>query len=360
MYQPEYLRNITINLFEKMGCPTDDARIIADVFLKAELQNLPSHGLMRIKNYHNLWKKGRINTNPDIKIVHETPGTAVVDADSAIGMIGAVKSMKIAILKAEKSGTGWVAVKNSNHFGICAYYAMMALEKDMIGISMTHANPTVAPPNSIERMLGTNPVAMAVPTEKEPPFVADFSTTPITRGKLGVAAKKGEKVPFGYVQDKNGIPSDDPDILKKGGSMLPLGGDLQGGSHKGYALAAMVDILSGVLSGANFGPFIPPFLAYLPVPEVQVGKGMGHFFGAIRIDAFQKPEAFKKRMDKWITTLRSSKPSQGEKVRIPGDIERDAEIKNIKNGISLLPTIQKELKEIADKLGVDFRTEKPV
>jgi LDH2 family malate/lactate/ureidoglycolate dehydrogenase len=340
-----------------MGCPPGDARIIADVFLKAELQDLPSHGLMRIKNYHKLWEKGRINTNPEFKVVHETPGTAVVDADGAIGMIGGVESMKLAIIKAEKCGTGWVATRNSNHFGICGYYATMALEKDMIGISMTHANPTVAPPNSIERMLGTNPVAMAVPTAEEPPFVADFSTTPITRGKLGVAAKKGEKVPFGYVQDKNGIPSDDPDILKKGGSMLPLGGDLQGGGHKGYAMAAMVDVLSGVLSGANFGPFIPPFLAYLPVPEVQTGQGMGHFFGAIRIDAFQKPEVFKKRMDKWITTLRNSKPIEGERVRIPGDIEREAEEKNLKEGISLLPSVQTELKEIAYKLGVAFDTE---
>ncbi len=357
MYRPEYLRNFTIQIFERIGCPAGDARIIADVFLKAELQNLPSHGLMRIKNYINLWEKERINTKPDIKTIHETPGTAVVDADGAIGMLGAVESMKLAITKAEKSGTGWVAVKNSNHFGICGYYATMAIEHDMIGISMTHANPTVAPPNSIERMLGTNPIAMAVPASKEPPFVADFSTTPITRGKLGVAAKKGEKVPFGYVQDKKGIPSDNPDILKKGGSMLPLGGDIQGGSHKAYALAGMVDILSGVLSGANFGPFIPPFLAYLPLPEIQTGKGMGHFFGAIRIDAFQKPEVFKNRMDKWISTLRSSKPVEGEKVRIPGDIEREAEIKNIKNGISLLPPIQKELKEIADKLGVAFYTE---
>lgn len=357
MYRPEYLKHFTVQIFEKMGCPPGDAQIIADVFLKAELQDLPSHGLMRIKNYHKLWETGRINPAPDIKVVHETPGTAVVDADGAIGMIGAVRSMKLAIHKAEKSGTGWIAVRNSNHFGICSYYATMALEKDMIGIAMTHANPTVAPAGSVEKMLGTNPVAMAVPTNKEPPFVADFSTTPITRGKLGVAAKKGEKVPFGYVQDKNGLPSDDPDILKKGGSMLPLGGNLQGGSHKGYALASMVDILSGVLSGANFGPFIPPFLAYLPMPETQTGKGMGHFFGAIRVDAFQKPETFKNRMDTWITTLRNSKPVEGEKVRIPGDLEKEAEEKNRRTGIFILPSIQKDLKEVADKLEVDFAIE---
>lgn len=355
MYTPEYLRNFTIRVFEKMGCSKKDACVIAEVFMKAELRNLPSHGMTRVKNYFKLWEAGRINTKPKIKVVHETPVTAVIDADAAIGMIGASESMKLAIEKAKKSGTGWVATRNSNHFGIGSYYATMALEHDMIGISMTNANPTVAPVNSVERMLGTNPIAMAVPTEKEPSFVADFSTTPITRGKLGVAARKGEKVQLGYVQDSKGNPSDDPDILKNGGSMLPLGGDMLHGSHKGYALGAMVDILSGVLSGANFGPFVPPFLAYLPMPELQQGKGMGHFFGALRIDAFQNPEEFKKRMDKWITTFRNAKPIKGKKVLIPGDIEREAEKRISKEGIYVLPSIQIDLKEVANKLGVDFK-----
>ncbi len=355
MYTAEYLKYFTIRIFEKMGSSKKDASIIAEVFVKAELRNLPSHGMTRIKNYFQLWEAGRVNTKPKIKVVHETPVTAVIDADAAIGMIGASKSMELAITKARNAGTGWVATRNSNHFGIGSFYATMALENEMIGISMTNANPTVAPVNSIERMLGTNPIAMAVPTDKEPAFVADFSTTPITRGKLGVAAKKGEKVQFGYVQDSKGNPSDDPDILKNGGSMLSLGGDLLHGSHKGYALGAMVDILSGVLSGANFGPFVPPFLAYLPMPEIQTGKGMGHFFGAIRIDAFQSPKEFKKRMDKWITTFRNAKPIKGKKVLIPGDIEREAEKRISKEGIFILPSIQIDLKEVADKLGVNFK-----
>ena len=354
MYTPEYLREFIIQIFEKIGCPTEDARAIADVFIRAELRNLPSHGMIRIKDYFQLWEAGRINTRPNVKVVHETPGTAVIDADGAVGIVGATKSMILAIEKAKNSGTGWVATRNSNHLGIGSYYAMMALEHDMIGISMTNANPMVAPVNSVERMLGTNPITMAVPAGKQPAFVADFSTTPIARGKLAVAAKKGEKVPLGYVQDKDGVPSDDPDIMKKGGSMLPLGGDLQHGSHKGYALGAVVDILTGVLSGANFGPFVPPFLAYLPMPEIEVGKGMGHFFGAMRIDGFMKAEEFKKRMDKWITTFRNSKPVKGKKVLIPGDIEREAEERIFKEGIKVLPGIQKDVKEVADKLGVEF------
>ena len=206
MYTPEYLKDFTICIFKKMGCPLADALAIADVFIKAELRGLPSHGMIRIRDYFKLNEAGRINTKPNVQVVHDAPGTAVVDADGAIGMVGATRSMKLAIEKAKNTGTGWVATRNSNHLGIGSFYAMMALEHDMIGVSMTNANPMVAPSNSVERMLGTNPITMAVPAGKQPDFVADFSTTPIARGKLGVAAKKGEKVPFGYVQDKDGNP----------------------------------------------------------------------------------------------------------------------------------------------------------
>ncbi|NOY37842.1 MAG: Ldh family oxidoreductase [Chlorobi bacterium] len=354
-YDPAYLRDFVTRFFERLGCPRHDAEAIADVFIRAELRNLPSHGMIRIKDHFQLWEAGRLNIKPDIRIVHESPGTAVVDGDNAVGMLAAYRSMEIAIEKSEKAGSGWVATRNSNHFSIGSYYAMMALEHDMIGLAMTNGNPLVAPVNSTERMLGTNPIAVAVPAGKQPPFVGDFSTTPIARGKLGVAAKKGKKIPFGYVIDKNGNPSDDPDILKEGGAMVPLGGDIPHGSHKGYALGSIVDILTGVLSGANFGPFVPPNLAYLPIPEVQVGKGMGHFFGAWRIDAFMEAGEFKSRMDRWINVFRKSRPAPGKKVLIPGDIEREAEIRLAKEGISVLPAIQKDVKEVADKLGIEFR-----
>ncbi len=354
MYTYNYLLSFAIQVFEKMGCPTHDAEAAAKVFLRAELRNLPSHGMLRMKDYFQLWEAGRINTKPEIRIIYESPGTAVVDGDMAIGMVASTRSMEIAIEKAKVSGTGWVATQNSNHFGIGSYYAMMALEHDMIGIAMTNANPFVAPTNSVSKLLGTNPIAFAVPAKNQPAFIADFSSTPIARGKLAVAARKGEKVSYGFVQDKEGNPSNDPDILKEGGTMLPLGGDLEHGSHKGYALGAIIDILTGVVSGANFGPFVPPNLAFLPMPEVQVGKGMGHFFGAMRIDAFQTADVFKSRMDKWIDTFRKAKPIKGKQVLIPGDIEREAEERIGKEGIHILPSIVKELKEIANKLKVDF------
>ena len=355
MYSVEYLEKFTRQVFEKMGCSPGDAKMATDVFVRAELRGYASHGMIRIKDYYQLWQAGRINVRPDVKIVHESPSTAVVDGDGAIGMIAATKSMQIAIEKAKTAGTGWVSTCGSNHYGYCAYYTMLALEHDMIGISMTIANPLVAPTFSVSQMLGTNPISVAIPAGNYPPFVADFSTTPIARGKLAIAAKKGEKVPLGYVQDADGVPSDDPDIITRGGSMVTLGGTAEHGSHKGYALSAIVDIFSAVLSGANFGPFCPPSVAYLPVKEEKVGKGTGHFFGAMRIDAFQTSEVFKSRMDKWIETFRAAKPAKGhDRVLIPGDPERANEERIRREGINVIAPVQKEMKEIADALGIEF------
>jgi LDH2 family malate/lactate/ureidoglycolate dehydrogenase len=355
MYSYQDLFDFTSSVFLKMGCSGEDAAIIADVFLAAELRDHASHGMIRIKDYFQLWKANRINVNPDIRIVHESPSTAVVDGDNAVGMVAARKSMQIAVEKAKTAGTGWVATRNSNHFGIAGYYSMMALESDMIGICLTNANPLVAPTFSISRMMGTNPISVAIPADKQPPFVADFATTPIARGKLAIAEKKGEKVAFGFLQDATGNPSDDPGILKAGGSMLTLGGDRLHGSHKGFCLTAIVDIFSAVFSGANFGPFVPPSVAYLPLLEKRVGKGTGHFFGAMRIDAFQPAACFKTKMDEWIETFRSAKPFHEEThVIIPGDPERIASERNMKEGINLVPAVRNDLRDIASELGIKF------
>jgi len=263
--------------------------------------------------------------------------------------------MELAIKKAKDVGTGWVATRNSCNFGIAGYYAMMALEHDMIGITMTNASSLVSPTFSAEALLGTNPIAIAIPAKKQPPFVADFATTPINRGKFTMAAKKGEKIGFGFAQDKSGNPSDDPTILEKGGSMLPLGGDREHGSHKGYCLGSIVDIFSSVFSGANFGPFVPPMVAYLPIPEKKVGEGLGHFFGAMRIDAFQEADHFKAKMDEWIETFRGAKPADGQdRVIIPGDPERENEARIMVEGIELIPQVDADLKQIAEHFKLSF------
>ena len=354
-YTYSYLNKFTIDVLTKMGFSLGDSMECAKVFLAAELRGHSTHGVIRIGDYFKLWEAGRINTKPNVRIIHETPSTAVVNGDGTIGMIPAKFSMELAIKKAKDVGTGWVSTNNSCNFGIAGYYAMMALEHDMIGITMTNASPLVAPTFSADALLGTNPIAIAIPAKNQPPFIADFATTPINRGKFTMAAKKGETIGLGFAQDKQGNPSEDPTILEKGGSMLPLGGDRIHGSHKGYCLGAIVDIFSAVFSGANFGPFVPPMVAYMPLLDNKVGEGLGHFFGAMRIDAFQEADVFKSRMDLWIETFRNAKPAVGQtKVLIPGDPEREREVIIMAEGIELIPQVEADLKLVADKLGLTF------
>jgi LDH2 family malate/lactate/ureidoglycolate dehydrogenase len=263
--------------------------------------------------------------------------------------------MQIAMEKAKQVGTGWVSVKNSNHFGIAGYHAMMALTEDMIGMAMTNASALVAPTYAAEKMLGTNPIAVAVPAGKEAPFVADFATTTAANGKLEIAQRNDQPIPTGWAQDENGVASNDAHILKKGGALLPLGSEKEQGSHKGYALGSIVDIFSAVLSGASFGPWAPPFPSYVPMPEHMPGEGLGHFLGAMRIDAFRPADDFKSNMDLWLNRFRSAKPIQGqEKVYVAGDIERTMEATRMKEGIPLVNDVVKDLETLATKFNLSI------
>lgn len=354
-YKHKEVKDLCISVFLAIGFSEEHAEMAADVLTRAELRGIPSHGIMRLNDYVRLWKEGRLNATPNIRILHETPSTALLDGDRGAGLVVGQIAMKYAIEKAKQVGTGWVAVNNSNHYGIAGYHGMLALEHDMIGITMTNANPSVAPTHSVETLLGTNPIAMVVPADKQPPFVADFATSPVARGKIVIAMKKGEKLPFGFVQDKHGNPSTDPNVLKDGGALVPLGCDSVHGSHKGYCLGAMVDILSGVLPGASFGPWVPPISSYQGVKDDMPGVGTGHFFGALRIDAFQPAEQFKKKIDHWIERFRSSQTVVGkERVLIPGDPERENEERFMKNGIPLVPEIVQEIAELCEKLSIPF------
>jgi LDH2 family malate/lactate/ureidoglycolate dehydrogenase len=351
----QQLYHFTESVFKKIGCSDNDAEQATIVLISADLRGIDSHGVARLSGYLRLHEVGRVNASPDIKLIHETPSTATVDGDKGLGLIVAPKAMKIAIEKAKQVGSGWVSVKNSNHYGIAAAHAMLALEHDMIGISMTNASALVAPTFSIERMLGTNPICVAIPAGKQPAFVADLATTTAANGKLEILQRKKQQAPVGWIQDKEGNISTDAHALKTGGALLPLGSDRDHGSHKGYALGAIVDIFSAVLSGANYGPWVPPFPAYVPMPENMPGEGIGHFFGAMRIDGFRPAEEFKKHMDQWIERFRSAKPINGEqKVLIPGDPEREAEADRMKSGIPLHETVIEDLQQIALKYDIPF------
>ena len=354
-YSFDRLHQFAVNLFMKIGCPIEQAIEAANVLLSADLRGVDSHGVARLEGYLRLYEKNRINSKPQISVVHETPSTAVVDGDAGLGLVAGPYAMRLAIEKAKNVGTGWISVKNSNHYGIAGYHAMMALEADCIGISMTNASPLVAPTYSKERLLGTNPIAVAVPAENEPPFVADMATTTAANGKLEILQRKNESAPLGWLQDKEGQPTQAAQGIVEGGALLPLGGDREHGSHKGYILGSIVDILSAVLSGANFGPWVPPFVSFLDPDPNPVGIGIGHFFGALRIDAFRPASEFKTHMDIWIKRFRNATTiNETNKVIIPGDPERRMDQLRRKEGIPLLDTVVKDLQSLSEQYQVKF------
>lgn len=349
------LLSFTQSVFEHIGCSTEHALLASKGLLSADLRGIDSHGIARLNGYVRLWEAKRANPKPHIRVVHETPSTAVVDGDSGLGLVVAPFAMDIAIEKARTAGTGWVSVNHSNHFGIAAYHAMKANQHDMIGIAMTNASPLVAPTFSTERLLGTNPICVAIPAGEEPPFVADLATTTAANGKLEILQRKNQRAPTGWIQDKDGAESTNPHELKSGGALLPLGGDREHGSHKGYALGAIVDIFSAVLSGANYGPWVPPFPAFMPMPENMPGKGIGHFFGAMRIDAFRPAEEFRQHMDQWIQRFRSAQPVKGhEQVLIPGDPEREMELERVERGIPLMHSVVEDLRLLGEKFKIEL------
>ncbi len=351
----ENLREFTEKIFIQIGCSQKDAVQAADVLISADLRGVDSHGVARLPGYVRLLDHGRLNPTPNIQIVHETPSTATVDGDKGLGLVVTPYAMKIAMEKARNVGSGWVAIRNSNHYGIAGYHAMMALENDMIGWSMTNAAPLVVPTFSKEKLLGTNPIAVAVPANKQPAFVADFASTAVAYGKMEILQRKGEPAPLGWVQDADGNATTNNNAVKEGGGLLPVGGTRESGSHKGYGLGAIVDIFSGVLSGANFGPWVPPFAtAGFHDVTTGVGLGTGHFVGAMRIDAFRPAIDFKQDMDIWIERFRNAEAVAGEHVQIHGDSERISTAERKQNGIPLNDKVVQGLKELGERFGVEL------
>jgi LDH2 family malate/lactate/ureidoglycolate dehydrogenase len=266
--------------------------------------------------------------------------------------------METAVAKAQAMGVGFAAVRNSNHYGIAAYYAMMALEHDCIGISLTNADCLMVPTFGKDAMLGTNPISVAVPSGKEHPFVLDMATSVIPKGKIEVYQRSSEELPLGWATDERGIASTDAARVlnnlntRAGGGVLPLGGvgELFGG-HKGYGLALLVDILCGVLSGAGYADTIYP-----ATPEGRpLPANVGHFFGALRVDGFRPLEDFQATMDDIIRRIKVSPKAEGEqRIYIHGEKEFEAAEERMVKGIPLHPTIVADLKAIAEDIGVDY------
>jgi LDH2 family malate/lactate/ureidoglycolate dehydrogenase len=355
LFPSEVLRRFSSAVFRHFGVPEEDADLAARVLATSDLRGIESHGVARLHTYFDMLELGRINPRPKITIVRESASTATVDGDNGLGLVVGPKANAIAMAKAAEAGSGWVSVRNTNHFGIAGYYVLKALERDLIGWAMTNSTKLVAPLWGAERMLGTNPIAIAFPGLEEPPIVIDLATCAAAYGKVEIALRAGERIPEGWAIDREGRVTTDPRRMIDGGAILPLGSDRERGGHKGYALAMMVDVLSAVLSGANWGPFTPPFALRQEVPARSVGKGIGHFFGALRIDAFLDPLEFKRQIDDLVRTFRATKPAPGTSgPLIPGDPEREAERIRSVEGVPLVGAVVDELEDVSRRTGIPF------
>ncbi len=351
----QLLEEFSTRVFVHFGIPEKDASLAAEVLASSDLRGIDSHGVARLHAYFEMLSAGRINPKPQLSVIRESPSTATVDGDNGLGLVIGPKANEIAFDKAEGAGTGWVSVCNTNHYGIAGYYVLKALERDLIGWSMTNTTKLVTPLWGAERKLGTNPIAIAFPGKEEPPIVIDMATCSAAYGKIEIALRKKDQIPQGWAIDGRGEDTLDPKQMIEEGSLLPLGSDRERGGHKGYGLAIMVDVLCCVLSGANWGPFAPPFALRQEIPEKQVGKGIGHFFGAMRIDAFIDPDEFKMQIDEYRREMQSAKPAPGtDGPLIPGDPEREAEAIRSKEGIPLLPAVVDDLRDVSKQTGVPF------
>jgi L-2-hydroxycarboxylate dehydrogenase (NAD+) len=355
LFPAETLREFCARVFMYFGASKSDAAQAADVLAAADLRGIDSHGVARMSSYVGLLSEGLINPKPQIKVLRSTPSTATVDGDNGLGLVVGPRANQMAIELAEKAGSGWVSVMNTNHFGIAGYYVLKAVAREMIGWAMTNSTAIVAPLWGIERMLGTNPIAVAFPGNNEPPIVIDMATCTAAYGKIEMALRKGEQIAEGWAIDSQGHSTRQPADVINGGALLPLGSDRERGGHKGYGLAVMVDLLSGALSGANWGPFAPPFALRHVIPTRSVGKGIGHFFGALRIDGFIDADAFKSQVDEYIRVFRATKPAPDTNgPLIPGDPEREAERIRRDNGVPLILPVIEELRSISKRTGIPF------
>ncbi|MFH1560434.1 MAG: Ldh family oxidoreductase [Chloroflexota bacterium] len=359
------LEQFVVTVFTNLGLTAANARDAAEVLVKSDIYGIESHGMPRLSGNVTRLKNGAVQANPEVVVVHELPSTALLDGANGLGMLVGRRAMEVAIRKAQATGAGFVSVRNSSHFGIAGFYAKMAVEHDMIGFCMTNigAGGTTPPTGGRTGFFGTNPIAVAAPTKTPPAFVMDFATTVVASGKLQIAARRNHDVPLGWVMDRDGNPSTKPDARTGGGYILPLGGLRETSGHKGYGLMLLVDILSGVLSGAAVGAtafkLTPDGAESEQARSAGAATNTGHFFGALRIDGFRPVEEFKAEMDEMFRVIRSSEKMPGwERIYVHGEPEWEAERDRLANGIPLdLPTYE-SLEEISADLGIPLNVKR--
>lgn len=348
-FQKNSLIDYVVRFFTALQVPEEDARIAADVLVSADLRGIHSHGVIRLNSYYgDRLQNRRINPNTPVKTIQEQASSLVLDGGNGLGPVVAFKAMSQCIAKAKTAGLAITTVRNSNHFGIAGYYAMMALPEDMIGISLTNSQPLVAPTYGREPALGTNPIALAAPAGKERPYVLDMATSIVSIGKIVVHEKTGQPIPEGWGINQAGEITTDPAGVHHGGSLLPLGGLAEMRGYKGYGLSMMVDLLAGILSGAAYGKKVGN-------PAESGMANVGHFFASIKIENFRPLDEFKTNMDDYINSLKAEQKIPGEdKIYIPGEKEYVLMEKYQAEGIPLAVEIVDSLKQAGDAIKIPF------
>jgi L-2-hydroxycarboxylate dehydrogenase (NAD+) len=348
------LTAFVVTALTKAGVAPEDAAIVADVLVAADLRGVESHGVARLDAYYvSRIRAGQIAAKPTVQTVRETATSLLVDAGNGLGHPAAKRTMERLLDKAAQSGAAFGAVRNSNHFGIAGYYAMLALDRDMIGIASTNSVRYGAPTFGKEILLGTNPLAFAIPARNEPAFVLDFATTTVPKGKLEVYNRKGKQLNPGWAIDADGHETLDPNVALKG-ALLPLGGyGVDNGGHKGYGLGLLVDILCGVLSGGAFGKDLPS-----PSDGPLPGR-ISHFFAAFKIDGFRDPEQFKADMDIELRGFKESAKAPGhDRIYVAGEIEHEKTLYNREHGVPVHVKVWDGLQKLAADLNIPFDIEK--
>ncbi len=344
------LKNFVSVVLQTAGVAESDAAIVAEVLVAADLRGIESHGVARLESYYvKRIRAKKLKATPRYEVVRETDTSIVYDADNGLGHPASKLAMEAVIRKAGKHGAAFGAVRNSNHFGIAGYYAMLALEHDMIGLASTNSVRYAAPTFGRDIMLGTNPLAFAIPTAQEPAFVLDFATTTVPRGKLEVYQRKGKPLVRGWAIDAHGEPTTSASQALEG-ALLPLGGyGVENGGHKGFGLGLLVDIFCGVLAGGAFGNSLP-----LPNSAPQPGA-ISHWFGAFRVDGFREVVDFKRDMDRELRDFKTSARAPGEdRIYVAGEIEHEKTEYHRLTGVPVHVKVWDGLKTLSAELGLPF------
>jgi len=349
------LYDFMLAVFLRSGVPEKETKMCADVLIQSDLFGIESHGVGRLRMYYDRLKNGLIEKEANLTLIRESPTTAVIDGNHGLGLIIATKAMQIAIEKAKVFGLGAVAVRNSSHFGIDGFYPLMAIRQNMIGISCTNARPCVSPTHGTQPTLGTNPISFGAPTDEEFPFLYDAATSIIQRGKIEVLARAEQPVTEGWVIDQYNQPMTNADkileeLVNGNAALLPLGGvDEISGSHKGYCLSTIVEILSSALQSGSFLFQLSGFDANHKSSRFRVG----HFFMAMNIENFLPLEEFKKNIGILLRTLRSTRKTPGQtRIYTAGEKEFEMEKLVLNQGVPVNANLKKDILYLQNELGL--------